>query len=323
MGAEPGRKPARLRAVRWRHRLEHLAFPPRCRWHGSAGDPEVQQVLPVSWSRDSAGVYYSRYPLKPGEKIEEAERGDDAGRPDVYFHKLVEAQSADRLVYKVTDHPTRVPSGQVTEDGRYLLIGLFDGYESNGMLVQDLRNPAAKPQPLFTAWDALYSFIGSKGDELYFQTTNNAPRGRVIAVDARNPAPRSLAHDRAAQRHPDRQRPLHRWPRRRRILARCAQRRAPVRREWHSGRRSEAAGDWHRDRFPGHRHEPGSVLLLLRLSIADAHHAHRRRHQHRERVPHAESARGFLAIRHRAGVLSQQGWHARADVHHTTQGCAA
>jgi prolyl oligopeptidase len=143
----------------------------------------------VSWARDSSGVYYSRYPLKPGQKVEEAERGDDAGRPDVYFHKLVDAQSADRLVYQVTDHPTRVPSGQVTEDGRYLVIGLFDGYETNGILLQDLRKPAAKPKPLLTAWDALYNFIGSKGDELYFQTTNNAPRGRVIAVNANDPAP--------------------------------------------------------------------------------------------------------------------------------------
>jgi prolyl oligopeptidase len=143
----------------------------------------------VSWARDSLGVYYSRYPLKPGQKAEEAERGDDAGRPDVYFHKLDEPQSEDRLIYKVTDHPTRVPSGQVTEDGHYLIISLFDGYETNAVLVQDLRTRGAKPQSLFTAWDALYSFIGSNGDELYFQTTNSAPRGRVIAVEAKEPEP--------------------------------------------------------------------------------------------------------------------------------------
>jgi len=150
---------------------------------------KFSKFYPVSWSRDSAGVYYSRYPLKTGQTAEAAERGDDAGRPDVYFHKLVDTQSSDSLVYQVTDHPTRVPSGLVTEDGRYLIIGLFDGYESNAILVQDLRNPGARPQPVFTAWDALYNFIGSKGDELYFQTTNDAPRGRVIAVDARNPTP--------------------------------------------------------------------------------------------------------------------------------------
>jgi len=154
----------------------------------------------VSWSRDSSGVFYSRYPLKAGQRVQDAERGDDGGRPDVYFHKLVDAQSADRLVYKVTDHPTRVPSAQVTEDGRYLVIGLFDGYESNAILVQDLRKPDAKPQPVFTAWDALYNFIGSKGDELYFQTTNAAPRGRVIAVNAQDPAP---AHWRTVVPHGD------------------------------------------------------------------------------------------------------------------------
>ena len=142
----------------------------------------------VSWARDSSGVYYSRYPLKKDQAADDS-RGDDSGRPDVYFHKLGDAQAADRLVFKVTDHPTRVPSVVVTEDGRYLLIGLFDGYETNGWLIQDLRKPDSKPRPLFTKWDALYNPIGSKGDEIYVQTTLDAPRGRVIAVDARNPDP--------------------------------------------------------------------------------------------------------------------------------------
>ncbi len=143
---------------------------------------------PVSWARDSSGVYYSRYPLRANQNADDS-RGDDAGRPDVYFHKLDQPQADDRLVYQVTDHPTRVPSGTVTEDGRYFIIGLFDGYESNAWLVQDLRKPDSRPRPLFTQWDALYNFLGSKGDELYFQTTRDAPRGRVIAVDANDPAP--------------------------------------------------------------------------------------------------------------------------------------
>jgi prolyl oligopeptidase len=149
---------------------------------------KYSKFWPVSWARDSSGVYYSRYPLKPNQTADDS-RGDDAGRPDVFFHKLADAQSADRLVYQVTDHPTRVPSAVVTEDGRYLLIGLFDGYQTNGWLIQDLRKPGSKPQPLFTQWDALYNPLGSNGDEIYVQTTKDAPRGRVIAVDARNPDP--------------------------------------------------------------------------------------------------------------------------------------
>ncbi len=148
---------------------------------------KFSKFWPVAWARDSSGVYYSRYPVKAGESVETAERGDDAGRPDVYFHKLDEAQTADKLVYQVTDHPSRVPAAQVTEDGRYLIINLFDGYETNSVLVQDLRKPGAKPQPLFVAWDALYNFMGSKGDELYFQTTHAAPLGRIIAVNPNKP----------------------------------------------------------------------------------------------------------------------------------------
>jgi prolyl oligopeptidase len=136
----------------------------------------------VSWAHDGSGVYYSRYPaLADG-------RGDDAARPALYFHTLGTRQDEDRLVYQVTDHPTRIPSGRVTEDGNYLIITLFDGYENNGVELLDLRHSDARVQPLFAAWDALYTFIGARGEELYFQTTKNAPNGRVIAVDARNPA---------------------------------------------------------------------------------------------------------------------------------------
>ena len=136
----------------------------------------------VSWARDDSGVYYSRYPALPTGK------GDDSGRPAVYFHKLGTSQDHDRLVYAVTDHPTHIPVGQVTENGRYLVITLIEGYEKNAVDLLDLRHAGAKPRPLFSAWDALYTYIGIHGHELYFQTTQHAPLGHVIAVDARDPS---------------------------------------------------------------------------------------------------------------------------------------
>lgn len=143
----------------------------------------------VSWARDGSGVYYSRYPLKAGDSAETAERGDDHGRPDIYFHKIEQPQANDRLIFKVTGSATKVPSATVTHDGRYLVIAQFDGLDANDILIQDLRKPGATARPVFTAWDGLYQFMGSRGDELYFLTTNNAPRGRVIAVDANHPEP--------------------------------------------------------------------------------------------------------------------------------------
>jgi prolyl oligopeptidase len=136
----------------------------------------------VSWAHDGSGVYYDRYPVLPNGK------GDDAGRPAIYFHRLGESQDQDKLVYQVTDHPTRIPAGHVTDDGWYLIINQFDGYEKNGVSILDLRKPGAQAKPLFYAWDALYNFIGSQGDKLYFLTTKNAPLRRVIEVDARQPA---------------------------------------------------------------------------------------------------------------------------------------
>ena len=96
----------------------------------------------------------------------------------------IEPQSADRLVYQVTDHPTRVPSGVVTEDGRYCIIGLFDGYESNAWLVQDLRKPDAKAQPLFTAVGRALQLPRLQGRRAVFPDHQGRAAGRVIAVDA-------------------------------------------------------------------------------------------------------------------------------------------
>jgi prolyl oligopeptidase len=136
----------------------------------------------VSWARDDSGVYYSRYPaLADG-------RGDDSGRPAVYFHRLGTPQDQDQLVYEVSNHPTHVPVARVSEDGRYLVITLVEGYEKNGVDLIDLRHPLEKARPLFSGWDGLYTYLGVHGDELYFQSTHDAPLGQVIAVDPAEPA---------------------------------------------------------------------------------------------------------------------------------------
>ena len=139
----------------------------------------------LSWAPDASGVYYSRYPAR----ADDAGRGDDQAQPVVHFHKMGTKQSADRVVYQVTDHPRRAPGASVSDDGRWLFVSLFDGYRANGIDAIDLRDPTAAPRRIFGAWDARYDIIGSEGDIAYVQTTNAAPRGRIIAVDLKDPAP--------------------------------------------------------------------------------------------------------------------------------------
>ena len=80
----------------------------------------------VSWTPADEAFFYSRYP-QAGDGY------DDSQQVRIYRHELGTPQSADQLVFQVADHPTRNPYGTVTEDGRYLVIELFDGYETNGI----------------------------------------------------------------------------------------------------------------------------------------------------------------------------------------------
>ncbi len=129
----------------------------------------------VSWARDGSGFFYSAYP-----------NGDDQKQAQIRFHRLGTAQSADELIYAVTDHPTRVPYGSVSEDGRFLLIQLDEGTTSNGYLAMSLTQSGRPVTPVFAAFDGIYTFLGTRsvavGTEAFFRTTAAAPKGQVIAV---------------------------------------------------------------------------------------------------------------------------------------------
>ncbi|HXE81189.1 MAG TPA: prolyl oligopeptidase family serine peptidase, partial [Vicinamibacterales bacterium] len=142
----------------------------------------------LSWARDGSGVYYSRYPAGPNG------RGDDTRQVSIWFHKLGTPQSEDRLVYDVTGAPKHrnlEPNvyGYVTEDGRYLVITVQAGYHENLVRLLDLEHPEAGVRPIIDEWKALYGCIGNDGPVLYFETTDNAPNSRVIAIDVRRPDP--------------------------------------------------------------------------------------------------------------------------------------
>lgn len=134
----------------------------------------------VSWDRDSSGFYYSRYPWEKGSTGGEA---NDDLQVKVYHHSIGDPQSSDELVYEITDHDIRNPYAQLTEDGRYLIIFVFDGYQANGLYYRDFNDPSGKVVRLFDDWDGLYDFLGKDDSRFYFYTTKGAPNARVVSVD--------------------------------------------------------------------------------------------------------------------------------------------
>ena len=134
----------------------------------------------VAWLPDESGFYYSRYPLN------EAGKYDDSQTVSIYFHKLGTPQSDDTLAFAFDDKPTWNPYASVIQDGKTLLISVFEGYQANGVYAKSLVNENAKLIPVFDKWDGRYSLIGEHGDALFFTSTANAPTGKVIKINFDN-----------------------------------------------------------------------------------------------------------------------------------------
>lgn len=139
----------------------------------------------ASWTKDGRGFFYSRYD-EPNEqtKLKQANFFQK-----LYYHKLGTPQSQDALVYERPDQKEWGFAGQVTDDGRYLIISVWKGTEQkNRVFYKDLQAPGAKVVELLNDFDAEYAFVDNDGPIFFFQTDLNAPRGRLVAVDTRRPA---------------------------------------------------------------------------------------------------------------------------------------
>ncbi len=140
--------------------------------------------LTISWAADDRGFYYGRYPEPPPDKLLTVAALDHK----IYFHKLGDPQSADRLVYERPEHPTWSFAPFVMEGSRYLVLMIDVGIPGKNMLAwQDLSTPGSKMVDLITTADYSYDPIAMEGTLLYLQTSDHAPRGRIIAIDLLKP----------------------------------------------------------------------------------------------------------------------------------------
>ncbi|MEA5593581.1 prolyl oligopeptidase family serine peptidase [Rivularia sp. UHCC 0363] len=138
----------------------------------------------ASWTNDSKGFFYSGYDA-PNEKtkLEEVNYYQK-----LYYHQLGQPQSEDTLIYQRSDEKEWGFNGSVTEDGRYLIISVWLGTDSKNLVFyKDLSNPKSKVVELIDKFESSYSFIDNDENVFYFQTDLNASRGRVIAIDTKNP----------------------------------------------------------------------------------------------------------------------------------------
>ncbi len=138
----------------------------------------------ASWAADGSGFFYSRYDApKPGAQLTQKNEFQK-----LCFHRIGARQSEDTLIYERRDHADWGFEGRVTEDGRYLVIGVWQGTDpKNRVFFKDLAEPKGKVVELLNDFDASYSFIDNDGTVFFFNTDLAAPRSRVIAIDIARP----------------------------------------------------------------------------------------------------------------------------------------
>lgn len=138
----------------------------------------------ASWTLDHQGFFYSRY----DEPSETTQFEEVNLFPKIYYHRLGTLQSEDMLIYERPDHKDWLIDGFVTEDGRYLIIGVRQGSASENLLFyKDLTQPDSEVVELINTFEASYNFIDNDGTTFWIQTDLEAPRGRVVAIDLTAP----------------------------------------------------------------------------------------------------------------------------------------
>jgi prolyl oligopeptidase len=143
---------------------------------------------PAAWTHDHEGFFYSRYPEPEGDPLTAPNEDHQ-----LYYHRLGTGQDEDRLIYERPDRPHWRFSGELSDEGRYLVITVREGTDRrNRVYYMDLEDPESpvfdnEVVELLDDFDGGYHFLANEGSVFYFHTTADAPRGRIIAIDI-NPA---------------------------------------------------------------------------------------------------------------------------------------
>ncbi|MEO1349494.1 MAG: prolyl oligopeptidase family serine peptidase, partial [Cyanobacteria bacterium J06635_15] len=140
----------------------------------------------ASWTHDHQGFFYSRY-----DEPDETNKYEGVNYyQKLYYHRLGTPQAEDALIYHRPDEKEWGFSGNVSEDGRYLIISVWQGTDPRNLVFyQDLSDPNAPVVELISAFEAEYSFLDNDGTIFWFRTDLNAPKGRLIAIDISQPDP--------------------------------------------------------------------------------------------------------------------------------------
>ncbi|HMQ62063.1 MAG TPA: prolyl oligopeptidase family serine peptidase, partial [Flavilitoribacter sp.] len=152
-----------------------------------AGKKQLPDVLKwvkfsgAGWHKD--GFFYSRYPEpRSGEELS----GNNLYH-SVYYHKLGDDQSRDKLVYEDRQNPNMYHFCSVTEDGKYLILNAAPGTDGYATYYKNLETDGDFV-PLFEGYDHKSNVVDHVNGKFLALTDIDAPKYRLVEIDPKNPA---------------------------------------------------------------------------------------------------------------------------------------
>jgi prolyl oligopeptidase len=140
---------------------------------------ERTRAASIAWLHDNSGFYYTRYPKKG-----EVPAGQEMYNRHVYFHLLGSPVETDNAIFGEGRGPEDWPGVSLSNDGRWLLITVSEGWTKSELFLMDLKSDKA-PIRLTTGKNFLYSADICDG-KVYITSNEDAPRYRVFVTDAGN-----------------------------------------------------------------------------------------------------------------------------------------
>jgi prolyl oligopeptidase len=143
------------------------------------------KVSGVSWAGN--GFFYSRYP-EPEKGKELTTRNENH---QVFFHKIGTAQKDDELIYEDKANAQRFHTVGTSEDERFAFLTISErgkGKKGNALYYRDLSKGEKTFTPIVAEiGDDSFGIIDNVGDKFLIRTDKNAPNGRVVLYDPKNP----------------------------------------------------------------------------------------------------------------------------------------
>jgi prolyl oligopeptidase len=138
---------------------------------------ERTRACSIAWLHDNSGFYYTRYPDK-----DEVPAGGEMYNRHVFFHMLGTPLETDDKIFGEGRDPEDWPSVHLSNDGRWLLINVSEGWTKSELYLMDL-DKGTPPTAVTSGKNFLYSADIYDG-KLYITTNEDAPRYRLFVTDA-------------------------------------------------------------------------------------------------------------------------------------------